>query len=76
MAAARPPSLSIAVANAGGRGARGAVMVTPDGIGVWAIEFRAGKPRGLSNQSLDSCSAGSGKAAPPDFATLRDADRM
>jgi nitronate monooxygenase len=42
MAGACPPSLSIAVANAGGLGACGAVMMKPDEIRSWSAEFRAG----------------------------------
>lgn len=42
MAGACPASLSIAVANAGGMGAMGALMSTPDAIGDWVREFRAG----------------------------------
>ncbi len=42
MAGACPPSLSIAVANAGGLGACGAVAMTVDEIKAWAAEFRAG----------------------------------
>jgi nitronate monooxygenase len=42
MAGACPPSLSIAVANAGGLGACGALMMTPDEIGAWSAEFREG----------------------------------
>ena len=41
MAGACPPSLSIAVANAGGMGAMGAVVTEPHGIRDWAQEFRA-----------------------------------
>lgn len=40
MAGACPPSLSIAVANAGGMGACGALLMTPDAIRAWAEEFR------------------------------------
>lgn len=40
MAGACPPSLSIAVANAGGLGACGALMMKPDEIRVWSDEFR------------------------------------
>src|ERR1700756_3986685 len=40
MAGACPPSLSIAVANAGGMGACGALLMTPESIAVWANEFR------------------------------------
>jgi nitronate monooxygenase len=42
MAGACPPGLSIAVANAGGMGALGALLTPPSGIGDWAREFRAG----------------------------------
>lgn len=42
MAGACPPSLSIAVANAGGLGACGALLMKPDEIAAWAAEFRAG----------------------------------
>jgi nitronate monooxygenase len=41
MAGACPPSLSIAVANAGGMGAMGALMTDPEGIREWVKEFRA-----------------------------------
>src|SRR5579872_2976782 len=41
MAGACPASLSIAVANAGGMGAMGALLTPPDGIRVWVREFRA-----------------------------------
>jgi nitronate monooxygenase len=41
MAGACPPSLSIAVAEAGGLGACGALLLTPDEIVAWADEFRA-----------------------------------
>jgi nitronate monooxygenase len=41
MAGACPPGLSIAVANAGGMGALGALVTSPDGIGRWVGEFRA-----------------------------------
>jgi len=40
MAGACPPSLSIAVANAGGLGACGALMMKPDEIRSWSDEFR------------------------------------
>jgi nitronate monooxygenase len=40
MAGACPPSLSIAVANTGGLGACGALMMKPDEIGDWSAEFR------------------------------------
>ncbi len=41
MAGACPPSLSIAVANAGGIGACGALMMKPDEILAWSREFRS-----------------------------------
>jgi nitronate monooxygenase len=41
MAGACPVSLSIAVANAGGMGAMGALVTSPDGIRAWAREFRS-----------------------------------
>jgi nitronate monooxygenase len=41
MAGACPPALSIAVANAGGMGAMGALMTKPDGIREWVKEFRS-----------------------------------
>ena len=40
MAGACPPSLSIAVADAGGLGACGALMMKPDEIRAWSDEFR------------------------------------
>jgi len=42
MAGACPPSLSIAVANAGGFGAGGALLMQPAAIAAWAAEVRAG----------------------------------
>jgi nitronate monooxygenase len=42
MAGACPPSLSIEVANAGGLGACGALMMTPDEIRSWSADFRQG----------------------------------
>lgn len=42
MASACPPSLSIAVANAGGMGACGALMMQPEEIKAWGEEFRRG----------------------------------
>lgn len=42
MAGACPPSLSIAVANAGGLGACGALLMQPDAIRAWVAEVRAG----------------------------------
>lgn len=41
MAGACPASLSIAVANAGGMGAMGALLTPPDGIRAWVEEFRS-----------------------------------
>jgi len=41
MAGASPPSLSIAVANAGGMGACGALLLKPEEIATWCAEFRA-----------------------------------
>ena len=41
MAGACPPGLSIAVANAGGAGACGALMLSPAQIGEWAAAVRA-----------------------------------
>ena len=41
MAGACPVSLSIAVANAGGMGALGALVTTPAGITDWVNEFKA-----------------------------------
>src|SRR5579863_6776613 len=42
MAGACPPSLSIAVANAGGLGACGALLMQPSAIKAWASDVRAG----------------------------------
>ncbi len=42
MAGACPPALSIAVAKAGGMGACGAVLMSPDAIRAWCDEFRKG----------------------------------
>src|ERR1700682_4670531 len=42
MAGACPPSLSIAVANAGGLGACGALLMKPDEIRAWVSAFREG----------------------------------
>jgi nitronate monooxygenase len=47
MAGACPPSLSIAVANAGGLGACGAVLMEPAAIREWAAEVRAGSSGGF-----------------------------
>ncbi len=42
MAGACPPSLSIAVANAGGMGACGALLMQPSAIAAWVSEVQAG----------------------------------
>ena len=42
MAGACPASLSIAVANAGGLGACGVLLMQPDEIKIWACDVRAG----------------------------------
>ena len=42
MAGACPPALSVAVANAGGLGACGALLLSPDEILQWVERFRAG----------------------------------
>lgn len=42
MAGASPASLAAAVANAGGMGALGALLTSPEGIAQWTAEFRAG----------------------------------
>ena len=42
MASACPPALSIAVANAGGLGGCGALMMQPDAIAAWARTVRSG----------------------------------
>jgi nitronate monooxygenase len=42
MAGACPASLSVAVADAGGMGAMGALMTPPAGIRAWVEEFRSG----------------------------------
>jgi len=47
MAGACPPSLSIAVANAGGLGACGALLLKPDEIKAWGGEFREGSRGGF-----------------------------
>jgi nitronate monooxygenase len=41
MAGACPPALSAAVATAGGLGACGALLLSPDAIRAWAVEVRA-----------------------------------
>lgn len=47
MAGACPPALSIAVANAGGLGSCGALLLKPEAIGAWAAEVRAGSNGGF-----------------------------
>ena len=47
MAGACPASLSIAVANAGGLGACGALLLKPDEIKAWSAEFRGGSRGGF-----------------------------
>ena len=47
MAGACPPSLSIAVANAGGLGACGALLLKPEEIKAWSAEFREGSRGGF-----------------------------
>ena len=42
MAGACPPELAIAVAEAGGMGACGVVLDSPEGIAAWVARFRAG----------------------------------
>jgi nitronate monooxygenase len=51
MAGASAPSLSIAVANAGGLGACGALLMQPAEIAAWAAEVRAGS-NGAFNLNL------------------------
>src|SRR4051812_25271326 len=41
MAGASPPALAIAVANAGGMGALGALVTPPAGIRAWVEQFRS-----------------------------------
>lgn len=52
MAGACPPSLSIAIAGAGGLGACGAVAMPPAAIRAWASEFRAGSSDGSFQMNL------------------------
>src|SRR5690349_10448880 len=47
MAGACPASLSIAVANAGGLGACGVLLMQPDEIKIWACDVRAGSNGGF-----------------------------
>lgn len=63
MAGACPPSLSIAVANAGGMGACGALLMKPEDIAAWCAEFRA-QSRGQFQLNLWI----------PDPAPMRDAE--
>ena len=51
MAGACPPSLSIAVANAGGAGSCGALLMPPGAIRKWHAEFRA-KSNGFAHFNL------------------------
>jgi nitronate monooxygenase len=51
MAGASAPSLSVAVINAGGMGACGALLMQPDEIVVWAEDVRA-KSNGIMNLNL------------------------
>ncbi len=44
MAGACPPSLSVAVAKAGGLGACGALLMSPAEIAAWVEQFRQGSP--------------------------------
>jgi nitronate monooxygenase len=48
MAGACPASLSIAVANAGGLGSCGALLMQPTAIKTWAADFRAGSNGGFA----------------------------
>lgn len=52
MAGACPPSLSIAVAGAGGLGACGAITLQPAAMREWASEFRTGCRDGLFQMNL------------------------
>jgi nitronate monooxygenase len=47
MASACPPSLAIAIANAGGLGGCGALMMQPEAIRKWAADVRAGTNGGF-----------------------------
>src|SRR6516165_10350523 len=47
MASACPPSLAIAIANAGGLGGCGALMLQPEAIRNWAADVRAGTNGGF-----------------------------
>jgi nitronate monooxygenase len=52
MAGACPPSLSIAVASAGGMGAAGLLLHDPAGIAAWMSELRAGSRDGAVQLNL------------------------
>ena len=47
MAGACPPALAVAVANAGGLGGCGAMLLSPDEINDWTATFRAGSNGGF-----------------------------
>ena len=47
MASACPPSLTIAIANAGALGGCGALMMQPEAIRKWAADVRAGTNGGF-----------------------------
>jgi nitronate monooxygenase len=51
MAGACPPSLSIAIANAGGMGAAGVLLMQPGDIDAWVREFRAASSGALQLNS-------------------------
>jgi nitronate monooxygenase len=90
MAGASPSSLSIAVANAGGLGACGALLMAPQEIVAWAAEFRAGSNGGFQlnlwipdppprrdaahEESVRGFLAGWGPAVPPDAGDLMPPD--
>jgi len=57
MAGASPPALAIAVAQAGGMGAGGCLLMEPEQIAAWTAKVRAGSQRGLPAQLVDSRSA-------------------
>ena len=57
MASACPASLAVAVANAGGLGGCGALLMPPDAIHKWVSDVRAGTNGGFPTQSLDARSA-------------------
>lgn len=86
MAGASPPSLSVTVANAGGLGACGALLMQPDAIRQWVSETRAGTngafqlnlwipdPEPMRDQAHEervrTFLAGWGPAAPPEAGTV------